>query len=230
MGRPLRPNDEGLIYHALSRGNDRQAVFHDGGDFRAFLDALGRAQLRYPFRLYGYCLMTNHFHLLLRPDPGVAIGRVMQSLLVAHTWRYHKRHRSLGHVWQGRFRSPPVQDDGHLWTVLRYIEANPIRAAMVSDLADYPWSSYPAHASNRPDPLLSELPGWSDLGETPEARSQAWRAKVLAALPESDLGSIRTSLAGGRPFGEPGWSARQAASSGLGAVPRPRGRPKKSEK
>ena len=149
MGRPLRPNDDGLTFHALSRGNDRQDVFHDDADRHAFLASLGQTQLRYPFRLYGYCLMTNHFHLLLRPEPGVAIGRVMQSLLVAHTWRHHKRHRGSGHVWQGRYRSPTLQDDDHLWTVLRYIEANPLRAAMVADPADYPWSSYPAHAGYR---------------------------------------------------------------------------------
>lgn len=230
MGRSLRPNDDGLTYQALSRGNNRDAVFHDDGDFRAFLDALGRAQLRYPFRLYGYCLMTNHFHLLLRPEPGVAIGRVMQSLLVAHTWRYHKRHATLGHVWQGRFKSPPVQDDGHLWTVLRYIEANPLRAAMVADPSDYPWSSYPSHALNRPDPLLSELPGWSDLGDTPEARSRVWRAKVMATLPDGEIATIRSSLVNGRPFGDPRWSGAWAAALSLSVDPRPRGRPRKTEK
>ena len=172
MGRSLRPNDEGLTFHALSRGNNRDAIFLDDGEFLAFLDALARAQLRYPFRLFGYCLMTNHFHLLLRPEPGVAIGRIMQSLLVSHTWRYHKRHRTLGHVWQGRFKSPPVQDDSHLWTVLRYIVANPLHAGMVADPAEYPWSSYPWHTGRRPDPLLSDLLEWTDLGDTPEARSR----------------------------------------------------------
>ena len=225
----MRPNDDDLTFHALSRGNNRGAVFHDDGDYHAFLHALGQTQLRYPFRLYGYCLMTNHFHLLIRPEPGVAIGRIMQSLLVAHTWRYHKRHKSLGHVWQGRFKSPPVQDDGHLWTVLRYIEANPLRAAMVADPADYPWSSYPSHALRRPDPLLSELPGWSDLGDTPEARSRVWQEKVRAALPEADLAPIRSSLVGNRPLGDPSWSERQAVALGL-SMKRPRGRPRKLEK
>ena len=226
MGRPLRPNDDGLIFHALSRGNDRQDVFRDDADRHAFLAAFGQTQLRYPFRLYGYCLMTNHFHLVLRPEPGVAIGRIMQSLLIAHTWRYHKRHRSIGHVWQGRFKSPAVQDDEHLWTVLRYVEANPLRAAVVADPDDYPWSSYPAHAGRCNDPLLSEVPGWADLGATPEARGRAWRGKVLAALPEADLAAVRRSLASGRPFGDPGWSAAQAAGHGLGGPKRPRGRPR----
>jgi putative transposase len=110
MGRPPRPTDDGLVYHAINR----DAVFTDDEDRRAFLRSLGQTQLRYPFRLYGHCLMSNHFHLLLRPEPGVTISRVLQSLTVAHTWRYHKRHRTVGHVWQGRFKSPVVQDDGHL--------------------------------------------------------------------------------------------------------------------
>lgn len=79
MGRPLTPDDDGLVFHAVSRGNNRDVVFRDDGDFLAFLHAMGRPQLRYPFRLYGYCLMTNHFHLLLRPEPGVAIGRVKEG-------------------------------------------------------------------------------------------------------------------------------------------------------
>src|SRR6201987_931560 len=132
MGRLPRPVEEGLVYHALNRGNNRAEVFTGPEDHEAFLSALARTQLRYPFRLFGYCLMTNHFHLLLRPGPGQSISRILQSLTVAHTWRYHRRHHTVGHVWQGRFRSPVIQDDQHLLVVLRYIEANPLRAAIVA--------------------------------------------------------------------------------------------------
>src|SRR5437762_9549816 len=130
MGSPLRPVADGLVYHALNRGNNRSPVFGAASDYRAFLRALAQTQRRYPFRLYGYCLMTNHFHLLLAPEPGQSISRILQSLTVAHTWRYHQAHRTSGHVWQGRFKSPVVQDDDHARTVLRYIEANPLRAGM----------------------------------------------------------------------------------------------------
>ena len=133
MGRLPRPVQDGLVFHALNRGNNRDCVFASPEDHEAFLAALAKTQQRYPFRLYGYCLMTNHFHLLLRPGPGQSISRILQSLTVAHTWRYHRRHRTVGHVWQGRFKSPVIQDDDHLLVVLRYIEANPLRAGMVSD-------------------------------------------------------------------------------------------------
>src|SRR5436190_17512415 len=135
MGRPLRLVGEDLVYHALNRGNNRGPVFFAPDDSRTFLRALGRTKARYPFRLFAYCLMGNHFHLVLQPAAGQTISRVLQSLTVAHTWHDHRSRASSGHVWQGRFKSPAVQDDDHLLTVLRYVEANPLRAGMVSDLA-----------------------------------------------------------------------------------------------
>ena len=125
MGRLSRATDDGLVYHAMNRGNNRADVFAGDGDHEAFLESLRVAKGRYPFALFGYCLMSNHFHLLLKPGSGQSISRILQSLSVAHTWRYHKRHRTSGHVWQGRFKSPVIQDDDHLLVVLRYIEANP---------------------------------------------------------------------------------------------------------
>ena len=103
MPRPLRPIDDGLIYHVINRGNNRQDVFHKPADFQAFLAALADLKDRKPFELFGYCLLNNHFHLLLRPK-GASISRIMQSLLVSHTQRYHRHYRSGGHIWQGRFK------------------------------------------------------------------------------------------------------------------------------
>ncbi len=98
MPRSPRPVADGLLYHAINRGNDRAAVFFTPNDYLTFLRALAQTQKRYPFRLFGYCLMTNHFHLLLSPEPGQSISRILQSLTVAHTWHYHKTHGGVGHV------------------------------------------------------------------------------------------------------------------------------------
>lgn len=130
MPRPLRPVGHRLVYHVINRGNNRGTVFHDGGDYAAFLDALRDLKRSRPFELHGYCLMPNHVHLLIR-TLDIPISRIMQSLLISHTGRYHRIHGSSGHVWQGRFKSPVVQDDDHLLTVLRDIEANPLRARLV---------------------------------------------------------------------------------------------------
>ena len=223
MGRLPRIIEHGLTYHAINRGN----VFADDSDQRAFLDAIARTRERYPFRLYGYCLMTNHFHLLIRPGDGQSISRILQSLTVTQTWRYHKRHRTTGHVWQGRFKSPAIQDDGHLLAVLRYIEANPLRARMVKDLADYRWSSYRAHGLGEPDPLLDPLPEWEQLGRTDRGRCSRWRRRVAAAESEAELAGIRTSVQSGRPFGTAEWVDATARRLGVELTPRPRGRPRK---
>jgi putative transposase len=229
MGRLPRAIDDGLVYHALNRGNNRAAVFADDEDHLAFLQALAGAKERYPFRLLGYCLMTNHFHLLLRPEPGQSISRILQSLTVAHTWRYHRRHRTSGHVWQGRFKSPVIQDDMHLLVVLRYIEANPLRARMVADPAEYRWSSFPHHGLGQDDPLLSPFPEWEELGRTEAERRRRWRAKVRAVQGESELDAVRRSLGSGRPYGAAEWTERMAERLGIDLTPRPRGRPRKEK-
>lgn len=227
MGRLPRLLGDELAYHALNRGNNREVVFGQPQDYLAFVAALGQTQQRYPFALFGYCLMPNHFHLLLRPAQGVTISRILQSLTVAHTWRFHRQHCSVGHVWQGRFKSPVIQDGDHLLVVLRYIEANPLRAGIVRDPADYRWSSYLAHGLGHLDPLLSGMPELQALGRTDKERQARWRAKVSAPMRAADVLSIRDSLRQGRPFGQAGWVDAQARALGVNLSPRPRGRPRK---
>ena len=227
MGRLPRAIDDGLVYHAMNRGNNRDDVFAGTGDHDAFLEALAKARSRYPFRLLGYCLMTDHFHLLLQPGAGQSISRILQSITVAHTWRYHKQHRSSGHVWQGRFKSPVIQDDGLLLVVLRYIEANPARAGIVADAGDYRPSSYGAHGLGRPDPLLDPFPEWEALGRTDAERRARWRRKVAAAQAGAEVDAVRSSLRMGRPFGSAEWTEATAGRLGIDLRPRPRGRPRK---
>src|SRR5262249_22806253 len=143
------------------------------------------------------------------------------------TWRYHKRHHASGHVWQGRFKSPVIQDDAHLLVVLRYIEANPLRAGMVADPAEYRWSSYQRHGMGKGDPLLSDFPEWLELGKTEAERCWRWQANVQAQPDEAELNAVRSSLRGGRPFGSEDWTTRIAGQIGLDLAPRRRGRPPK---
>ncbi|HEY5315489.1 MAG TPA: transposase [Pirellulales bacterium] len=227
MPRPLRPIEEGLIYHVVNRGNNRQSVFRKKGDFEAFLTALGELKERKPFELYGYCLLNNHFHLLIRPGR-TSISRTMQSLLVSHTQRYHKQYHSGGHVWQGRFKSSVVQNDEHLLTVLRYIEANPLRADIVNRAEDYPWSSYPTHGLGVASILLDPLLTYEELSPYAAVRQRRWAAMVHRPFEEHTLASIRRSNAMGLPYGEVAWVERLAKELGLDLTIRPRGRPKKN--
>jgi putative transposase len=134
-----------------------------------------------------------------------------------------------GHVWQGRFKSPVIQDDAHLLVVLRYIEANPLRAGMAADLADYRWSSFPHHGLGHADPLVSAFPEWDELGGTEAERRRRWRAKVRGVQDEGELAAVRTSLRSGRPFRTDDWTGRMAKRLKIDLNPRPRGRPPKKK-
>lgn len=208
MPRTLRPIDDGLIYHVIDRGNNRQDVFHKPEDFQAFLQALADLKQRKPFELYGYCLLNNHFHLLMRPLVGAPISRIMQSLLVSHTQRYHKHHRSGGHVWQGRFKSPVIQNDEHLLAVLRYIEANPLRANIVERADDYRWSSYRAHGLGEADELLDPVTIYDELSPYPAVRQRSLAQRVHLPMEEGAFAEIRRSSATGLPYGDDAWIKR----------------------
>jgi len=125
----------------INRGNARGTVFHKDDDFQAFVDLIGDACQRLRMRVLAYCLMPNHFHLALWPHGAGNLSRWMQWLLTAHVRRYHKHYRSSGHVWQGRFKAFPIEQDAHLLTVLRYIERNPLRAELVDRAEQWRWSS-----------------------------------------------------------------------------------------
>lgn len=225
MPRPLRPIADGLIYHVINRGNNRQNVFRKPADFAAFLQTLADLKTRKPFELYGYCLLNNHFHLLLRPI-GATISRIVQSLLVSHTQRYHKHHRSGGHVWQGRFKSPVIQDDEHLLNVLRYIEANPLRAKIVPRADLYRWSSYQAHGLGAADALIDPLVTYEQLAASPAVRQRKWAEKVHLPIDDRTLAAIRRSSATGLPYGGQAWLTRLANKLDLDLTIRPRGRPR----
>ena len=215
------------MYHVINRGNNRQPIFFEDGDYLAFLKALGDLKERKRFELYGYCLMGNHIHLLLRPVSG-SVSRIMQSLLVSHTQRYHRFHRTGGHVWQGRFKSPVIQDDEHLLTVLRYIEANPWRAELVEHAGDYRWSSFRAHGLGESDALLDRVEGYEALAVQRAARLRRWSAYVHKTPDDAELAAIRRSSTTGLPLGERDWVEGLCERLHLDLTIRPRGRPRKA--
>ncbi len=227
MPRPLRPIDDGLIYHVINRGNNRQDVFRKDHDFKAFLTALDDLKHRKPFELYGYCLLNNHIHLLVRPI-GASISRILQSLLVSHTQRYHRHYKTSGHVWQGRFKSPIIQNDEHLLAVLRYIEANPLRAGLVRRAEDYPWSSYRAHGLGEANPLVDRLISYDELSPYPTVRRRQWAQRVHLPMEGEQLQQIRQSGFSGLPYGSRDWVNHLARRLQLDLTIRPRGRPRKS--
>lgn len=156
MARPLRLDVAGGVYHVTARGNERRAVFLDDEDRSDYLERLGSYRAKCGFQLLAYCLMTNHVHLALRRGP-VPLSRVMAGLHSSYTQWFNRRHRRVGHLFQGRYKSFLVQEDRYLVALIRYIHLNPVRAGMVERASDYAWSSDRFFRGSRP-------PSWLDVG------------------------------------------------------------------
>lgn len=141
MARRARRKSRTGIYHVISRGIDRQIIFEDNEDYRRLLDTLKECQEKSGCEIYAYCLMGNHIHLLLKENKE-DLGIMFRRLGASYVYWYNKKYKRRGYLFQGRYKSEAVESDGYFLTVLRYIHQNPLKAKMVSDIADYPWSSY----------------------------------------------------------------------------------------
>lgn len=151
MARPLRLEFPGALYHITSRGNARADIYLDDDDRWLFLDVLAEVIGRFGWVCHAYCLMGNHYHLLIEtPDANLSLG--MRQLNGVYTQRFNRRHGRVGHVFQGRFKAILVERDSYLLELARYIVLNPLRAKMVRSLAHYPWSSYAATMGATPCP------------------------------------------------------------------------------
>jgi REP element-mobilizing transposase RayT len=145
MARPLRLEFPGALYHVTARGNARAAIFEDDADCQCFLDTLGRVTTRYNWLCHAYCLMGNHYHLMIETPEG-NLSQGMRQLNALYTQGFNRRHRRVGHVLQGRFKAILVDRDSYLLELCRYVVLNPVRAKMVKHPKQYRWSSYRASA------------------------------------------------------------------------------------
>jgi REP element-mobilizing transposase RayT len=147
MPRTVREKSNTGVYHAILRGINRQTIFEDEEDATKFVETLGECRKKSEFRLYAYCLMGNHVHFLVkegREDLGVTVKRVGAS----YVYWYNRKYGRCGHLFQDRYKSEPVEDDKYFLAVLRYIHQNPVKAGIVKELVDYPWSSYREYLNN----------------------------------------------------------------------------------
>jgi len=176
----------GYVYHVINRGNGQAKVFHKPQDYAVFIDLLAAAKQRQAVKLLAFCLMPNHFHLVIEPESTTALSRFMQWLMTSHVRRYHQHYLSNGHVWQGRFKSFPIQRDQHLVAVLRYVCENPVRAGLVKTAEEWAWSGL--RRTDLVDPSSVDFL----LNSTSE-------------LSTDQLKAVRECVNGQRPFGSPDW-------------------------
>ena len=204
-------------YHVINRGNAKQVVFPFANDYDSFLKLLCKAKERYPLDLFAYCVMPNHFHLIVRPVRGPDLSRFMQWLLTSHVRRHHHRYETSGHIWQGRFKSFLIQEDSHLLVAMRYVERNPVRARLVNSAADWRWSSHREATGQEKRHLVDA---------SPISLPNDWMEYVNQPLTNSDLEDVRRSVNRQAPYGSSDWCTEMCKKHRLQSTLR-RGRPKK---
>jgi putative transposase len=208
MPRRSRSGSGGVVFHVINRAARRSTLFPKSADYQTFLEAMAEASSHVSMRLLDYCIMPNHFHLILWPVADGDLSRYMAWLTTRHAQRWRRINGTAGEgaVYQGRFRAIPVQSDHHFLIACRYVERNPIRAGLVRRAEDWSWSSASPHGENCNVPHLSRWPilqpaDWLDLvnGEDPLGGEE----------------SIRMSIRRSRPFGHEAWRNETAAALGI---------------
>jgi putative transposase len=219
MPRTSRAAVGGVVYHVLNRGNGRMDIFKKPDDYPAFLQILCDGKQRADVELFGFCLMSNHWHLVLRPKSDGDLAAYLSWVTNTHVKRYRAHYRrTSGHVYQGRYKSFPVEEDAYFLTLMRYVEANPVPAKMVLRAEQWRWSS------------LGRKSQWSSklLDRWPVDRPRNWSALVNQPPRDAERQRVIDSMERGRPLGSDAWVMRTARKLGLQYTINPRGRPRKS--
>jgi putative transposase len=216
MPRRGRERTAGLVFHVLNRAAKRAVLFENPFDYASFVRLLEKAVGRGNVALFAYCVMPNHWHLVLAPKADGAVSGFMHWLTTTHARRWQDSHglTGLGAVYQGRFKAIPIRNDSHFLWVCRYVERNPVRASLVGQAEDWKWSSLHAH---------HERAGW--LAEWPVTRPAQWIEHVNMPQTQAELDAFRHAIRRGIPFGDETWT--QQVREALGLSPRLRhGRPR----
>lgn len=222
MPRIARFVSPGVPYHVTQRGNRRAQVFFSAADCQTYLAWLHSIARRHGLEILAYCLMTNHVHLVVVPAAMQSMERTFRPLHTRYAQRLNRMMKWSGHVWQGRFFSAAL-DERFLWSAIRYVELNPVRAQMVARAEDFPWSSARAHCLGVFDPLLSADPRWT----RQIAGVGDWSAWLAEGMTAAEMGLIRERTARGLPCGSDkflkameGFAGRALACRKVGRPPR----------
>ena len=222
MGRIPRIDIGNVIYHVINRANARLPLFEKNKDYQLFEEILEQARIKFNMRILSYCIMPNHWHLILYPINDGDVAKFMQWLTLTHTQRWHSQHGTTGngHFYQGRYKSFPVQTNEYLLQLFRYVERNALRAKLVKKAEDWKWSSLYIRESGTEDQkkILSEWP--IDMPDN--------YVKLINELQaNTELESLRYSVNKGKPYGKESWINKIIDKFNLNLTLRERGRPKK---
>ena len=227
MPRRPRTHLDDVPLHIVQRGHNRETCFFAEEDYYAYLHWLGEALKENGCVLHAYALMTNHVHLLITPKKAESVPKLVISLGRCYVQYVNTTYRRTGTLWDSRYKSSLIQAETYLLECMRYIELNPVRAAMVEDPAHYRWTSYRANGLGQSDALISPHALYVALGRTVTARQEACRALSRAHLDQSAIDDIRLALNQNQPLGNERFYARIEKLTGVRREARPRGRPRR---
>src|ERR1035437_6138406 len=227
MPRRPRIHLDHMPLHIVQRGHNREPCFFAEEDYFTYLHWLGEALKESGCALHAYVLMTNHVHLLVTPEKAEKIPKLIISLGRRYVQYINTTYRRTGTLWDSRYKSSLIQAETYLLACMRYIELNPVRAAMVEDPVHYRWTSYRANALGRTDALLTPHPIYTAIAASTEARQAAYRALFRPHLEREGITDIRVALNQGQPLGDHRFHAKIARITGEPRQARPRGRPRK---
>lgn len=227
MSRLPRVDMPGIAQHVVQRGNDRQPCFFTSADYEHYRTALNEIALREGCAIHAYVLMTNHVHLLLTPSGPGQVSRLMQSLGRCYVRHVNNRYHRTGTLWEGRYKACLVASERYILQCLRYIELNPLRAGMIADPSDYPWSSHRHNALGEHDRLVHPHPAYLALGKDAAERQQAYRALVMQCVSAEETDAIRAHLQRQHLYGPDRFRRTIEAQLGRSVGPRKIGRPRK---
>ena len=225
MPRRSRVHLDGVPLHIVQRGHNREPCFFAEEDYFTYLHWLSEALAETHGRLHAYALMTNHVHLLLTPKKAVDVPKLIISLGRRYVQYINTTYRRTGTLWDSRYKSSLIQADTYLLTAMRYIELNPVRAAMVDDPAHYRWTSYRHNGLGQPQVILTPHPLYDALGATDKRRQAAYRSLFRAQLDQAAIDDLRLALNQNQPLGNSRFYAKLEKMTGERRQARPRGRP-----
>jgi putative transposase len=207
MARLPRLTLPGFPHHVIQRGNNRQAIFQAVSDYQTLLGLLAESAIKFEVQIHAYVLMSNHFHLLVTPQTEDGLPHLMQAVGRSYVRYFNGTHKRSGTLWEGRYKSTLIQTDRYLLACMAYIDLNPVRAGLVAQARDYPWSSFGYYTGQRADKFITPHPLVWELGNTPFAREAAYAELVQSGIGSVQQQALTDSALRGWALGEPDFVA-----------------------
>ena len=227
MARLSRYFVKGQPQHIIQRGNNRELIFVHDDDYQFYLECLQSAIEKNKLWVHSYVLMTNHVHILASPESETSISKSLQSVGRCYVQYFNYTYKRTGTLWEGRYKATVIDSDQYLLTCMRYIELNSVRAGMVDQPSEYPWSSYAANAEGKINKLIKAHEVYKQMGVNEAERQSAYRQLFRLAIGKSELDALREATNKGWVFGSDRFREEIERLSGRRSVAKPRGRPKK---